>query len=206
MVDPEITELLQACRNNFGQAPRNFGLWTKWTYLHVPRPDWLQRNRLDTIDPLFREMPEIYRNGNVVWGATVQANALMFEPGPDSCPGAVVFDPNPDADTDPDELLELGPCLHHLRDETPDDPAAAAIGEVLDAEFERPFGWKVPPTLAPNGDVRLSTIFFVRKHIPGGVLRGRFFPLVVLPKPPYRPMMLPSRYWPKLLLHYWARE
>ena len=68
----------------------------------------------------------------------------------------------------------------------------------------RVFGLKVPSTISPDFRCRLSTTFFVRKHLPKGKLCSPVLPLIVNKRQPYLVMPLPSRYWPKRFVDWWS--
>ena len=62
-------------------------MWDRLTYWRVPKPLWLRLSPSDNLTTLFRRMKRLFREGVVVWGHLIQANALLYEDGSDNCPG-----------------------------------------------------------------------------------------------------------------------
>lgn len=197
--------LLETCRRNFGEAPREFSLWERTTYLKVPRPAWLGPFSRDDLKLLIRNARNLYRDGVIVWGHVVQANELMFEDGNDNCPGEVVYSLD-DSDRVPPMLLgEVASRIFQLKNTQPSDARLRHIADHLTNELTRVFGLSVPSSLSPFFRCRLSTTLFVRQHLPNRRLCAPYFPLIVNPVEPHVVLPLPERYWPESLRDFWVQ-
>src|SRR5690242_17380421 len=104
-------QLLAGCRQAFGSPPRRFSLLDRLTYLNTKRPIWC--NSSDQLSRFFEGRNALLRDGMVAWGHIVQANQLMFRPGPHNCPGEVVYSNSPTVDID---LADLSDIAHRLFD------------------------------------------------------------------------------------------
>lgn len=190
--------------NNFGATPRKFSLWDGLTYLRVARPEWLYQNPNDELETLFLTLSKLKRNGQVVWGHIVQANSQLFSPGRWDCPAEVVYSLH-DPDTGLEELSEIAGELYGMKGTEPDDPVLQVIADYLTNEMTRVYGLAVPASICQRYRCQITTTYVVRKHLPkpDRCLRRRFLPLVVHPTT-HVALPLPSRYWPKALIEWWA--
>jgi hypothetical protein len=192
---------LRQCIRSFGPTPRNFSLWDRLTYLHVSAPRWARGNPPDDLMILFQNMGSLFQDGVVTWGIVIQANQLMYEPGNDNCPGEVVYSLSDRAT--PEYLQSVAAKIGSLKGTEPEDPELRPIAEYLTDEMIRVFGLRVPTVLSDSAHCRISTTFFVRKHLPGRKLFSPLIPLVVSPDEPHLAMTLPARYWPNELIDWW---
>lgn len=199
-----MSTAIDECIARFGSAPRRQSLWDRLTYFRIPRPAWLRENPSDGLTALFENLPSLFTEGTVVWGHIIQANSLLFEPGVDDCPGEFVYSLE-DADrVDPEHLREVAHHLYSLKGTEPEDAELTPIAEYLTDESIRVFGLPVPRAISPNLRCRISTTFFVRKHLPLRRLCNPLLPIVVYPREPYVAMPLPARYWPQPLIVWWS--
>ncbi|MBX3443823.1 MAG: hypothetical protein KF774_15550 [Planctomyces sp.] len=199
-------KVLAKCAKNVGESPRRISLWDRLTYWRVARPPWLKSgNELETV---FQNLASLRRDGVVLWGHIVQANELMFSPGPYNCPGDVVYSLDAGQRADPIELGEVAHALFSLKHTKPADRDLAAIADDLTSECTPNFGKRIPSAISPVLSCRMSSIYFVRKHLPGPAhcLTRPVLPIIVLPTPPHVAMVLPSRYWPRMLVEWWQGE
>ena len=70
----------------------------------------------------YRKQNLLLREGLVVWAALVQANELLFRPGPMDHPAMVVYVPDESLDSCPEWLESLARDLYRLKNTTPEDP------------------------------------------------------------------------------------
>lgn len=196
---------IHECIENFGPAPRRQSRWDRLTYFRVPKPLWLRQRPSDGLNTLFENLPALFTAGTVVWGHIIQANSLLFQPGADDCPGELVYSLTDAQRVDPDYLGQVAHQLFSLKGTEPADPDLAPIAEYLTNEMIRVFGLAVPKTISANLPCRISTTFFVRKHLPLRRLCTPLLPIVVNPVEPYVAMPLPARYWPQSLIDWWSR-
>lgn len=196
--------LLSQCREAFGAAPRRFGLWNRYFYLRLPRPKWCHPQ--EGLWPLFRDLDSLLKYGEVVWGHVVQANRLMFQPGPWNCPGEMLYCPLTQRAVDPEALGEIAHKLFDLKGTIPRDRQLACISNYLTNERIRVFGLQVPPFLSGTLPCMVSTVFFKRQHLPLRRLCSSLMPLIISPQQPRLAMILPERYWPRELISFWTRQ
>ncbi len=176
---------------------RSLWFWQKG-YLKIPMPDWAGP---DALSLFWRKYPILLRKGRVVWGHTIQANQLLFEPGRHNCPGEVVYDLA--GVCGPRELSVVARKLYALKGTRPEQPELAGIANYLTDEMVRTFGLAVPEVLAPSPQLRISSVFFHRGHLPGRMLASSFYPLLVSEETEGVVMVLPGRWWPAELAKNW---
>ncbi len=200
-----MLDQLQACIENFGPAPRTFSMWDRLKYLPLPKPPWLRSHGDDRLQILFDYAEEVFRDGVVVWGYMVQANVLMFRPGRDNCGGLIVYSLDNPQTVAPAELQRVARALYSLKDTKPEDPDVARVAAMITGERARVYGYPVPSSLSPTTCCKISSTFFVRKHLPDRKLTAPLFPIVVNPEVPHVAIPLPAKYWPEALIEWWGQ-
>lgn len=198
-----MQKLLRETSSNFGDAPRDFSWWSRLFYLRVSKPNWLNSDPSDKLNIHFKHLKDTFENGVVVWGHIIQANGLLFQPGPDNCPGEVVYCLEGRKKILPGDLQEVAHSLGRLKGTAPRDRELAPIANYLTDERIRVFGLPVPRTISPLHECKISSTFFVRKHLPGRRLLGPVLPLVVNCEKPHVAIPLPGKYWPEKLVDLW---
>jgi len=196
---------IQECIDNYGPAPRRFSMWDRLTYQRVPKPKWLLAYPSDRLTIIFDHVNEVFRNGRVVWGHILQANALLFQDGDDDCPGELVYSLDDPRKVSYVHLAQVAYTLHTLKGTIPDDPDLARIAAYLTDERVRVYGLPVPRTISPTTRCQISTTFFVRKHLPERKLCSPLLPIVVNPQKPFVAMPLPEKFWPDELIEWWLQ-
>lgn len=174
-------------------------------YVDVPMPGWAQDDRLRG---MFTPIPDLLREGRVVWAHLVQANKALFECGPEGHPGDVIYDPagrlGPAALGEvAHRLFGLRAQIDELRTASPPQPEMLALAEHFENEMTRAVALPVPQQLSPAG-LLISSLYFERKHLPTGLLTLPFFPLLISDREPGAVMVLPSRWWPQAVLARWT--
>jgi hypothetical protein len=195
---------LSECARRLGPPPRRFSIWSRLGYLRVPQPQWVTREK-DDLQHFFESTSRLLSVGRLTWGCIVQANRRLFEPGKDDCPGEVVYGAKPRQDPPLESLIKIGRDLYELKGTVQSDPAFATIASYLTDEYTRVFGLRVPKVVSGTSICAVSTLFFVRKHLPDRVLARKWFPTLVLDEAPNAAMVLPSRYWSDNLVAAWTR-
>ena len=156
----------------------------------------------DELRRLFDNAPALLAEGRVVWGAVVQANKALFEPGPMAgAPGEVLYDPHgrvPDAD-----LHAMARTVLTLKGRNFDLPDLASISHYLNDEHIRVFGLDLPARLAPY-PMKVSSTWFDRQHLPGGVLAQPLIPILISDVHPGVALPLPAQFWPPNLREAWS--
>lgn len=162
-------------------------------YLQVAPSMWMYD------DPLYgqiKAMPTLYTTGKIVWASLVQANRNLFEPEWISCAGEVVFDPL--GKMQPVQLLEAAEQLFSLKGTTPNVLDQQNYAAHLTNEFTRVFNYPFPQSLATL-PLKMSSMWFEYRHLPGGLLAMKVFPIIVSEQNPNYIMPLPSYFWPNNL-------
>lgn len=191
--------LLQQVRQNLGPSPRRFR-WRDALYLRAFPPLWAWTDPF--IRQFYTRQRELRRSGAVVWGALVQANSLLFSPGGDDHPASVLYSTHAWYEVHPEELVELAGSLYDVKATDQDDPQLREFSRVLEDELDRAPGLQVPHSLTAGRDVYHTSVMVIRKHLPGRILRGPCFPLLVDPQR-HLVQIVPSRFWPDALVEEW---
>jgi hypothetical protein len=197
-----LTQWIEAARQSFGAPPRTFSPEVRKRLLPAP-PFWMRLSPGERLWTVFREREQLVTRGKVVWGALVQANELLFRPGPNDCPANAIFSPDNDYDGEPLELGRLGHELFALKGTRPDDPVLRKVAADITNEMQRSFNFRIPDAMTGGREVYFTTIMVHRRHLPGRVLTQGFFPMVVDPGQTEATMILPSDYWPPQMLAFW---
>lgn len=174
------------------------------TYLRIAKPIWLSRNPNDKLAVHFKHINQLLTDGVVVWAYLIQANSMLFEAGPWDLPGEVVYSLEDVQRATPQSLQRVARQLGSLKGTQPNTPDLSRIAEYLTDELIRVFGLPVPDSISPGIKCRISTTYFVRKHLPQKRLCNPLLPFLVHPTNPYIATSLPARYWPKDFLKAWA--
>ena len=168
-------------------------------YLQVDVPQWLLG------DELYKQvlaMPTLYQRGRIVWGCLVHTHDIMHYPGDEHCEGEILYDPT--GRTDPAQLQVLAYQLYRLRGTKSKSPDVMHYIEHLNTEYSRIYDFAYPPTLS-HLPMRVSSIWFYRRHLPNGMLALPYFPILLCDDEKYRGqvMVLPAWFWPKDLRDEW---
>lgn len=154
---------------------------------------------------VFRRQRLLLSEGQVYWGAMVQANILLFEVGREDHPALAVYGTDRTFDPCPERLHAIGQRLFSLKNTTPDNPQDRRFAAMITDEMERSLGWRVPKRHTAGREVFCSASMVFRTHLPGGILRAGWFPLLVHPDTPAI-MIVPRRFWPPELVRIWSEE
>jgi iron-sulfur cluster assembly protein len=193
--------ILSEIYDRLGDPPRRFDR-DEWPDLLIPEPAWAKNDDLAVV---FDDQRFLYKEGEVVWGAYVQANRAAFRPGPADHPGTLVYSRHPDVDDDPTLLMRFASRLHALKDRNSDDPDEQRYGDMLRDEFERAMRWRAPPTLTDGLPVYSTSVMACRKHLPGGLLARTLVP-ILRHRDTVATLIVPHWFWPRSLAVEWARE
>jgi hypothetical protein len=193
--------ILHAVHQRLGEPPRQFER-DEWPTLMIPEPSWIRR-RDDELAVIFDDQRFLYKHGEVVWGAYVQANQLLFRRGLANCPATFVYSRHPDIDDDPDRLVAIAQRLFQLKGERWKDDAEQRYGDMLADEWERAMRWRAPRTLTENLPVTSTSLFVCRRHLPERVLAMRYMPLLTHADTPAT-LVVPHWFWPKPFTDRWT--
>ena len=169
--------------------------------LRAAEPHWV---RGQLLSELVAKQALLLLKGEVVWGALIQANNALFNPGTDDLPGAVVFSADRYFDAHPQELHGIARTLFGYKGkEAPD--AIRRISAWLSNEHDTLFNLPVPPALTEHPALATTVLFF-RKHLPEQLLAGKWMPILVHPET-RAVMVVPRQFWPRELVARWkARD
>ena len=202
----DYDDILRSINKKLGPPPRTFTFIDKLTWFRRDKPEWDWQN--DDLRHNIENWEKVFREGRLTWGHIIQVNSLMFEKGTDNCPGEIVIWCEKDQRFDADaleltahKLFELKGYSVHL-----DDTEEKMFAEYLENQYLRVHGLKVPEHISEGYDLRVSTIFFQRRHIPAGVITNSLFPVLYLESNPMVPVMVPYKFWPKVLMEEWEEE
>ena len=180
-----------------GDPPRGiFSAFRRRTRLTPPR--WLKPE--DLIARIYQSQRQILRDGRARWAAIVQANALLFRPGLETCPSQIVY--SPDNSVPLPELMRIAGETFALKDTKPVDPAARRIADMLTDERERALDWPLPRNLTNGRNVVTTVAMIQRDQVPGGFLGMNYFPIVADPTTSMA-LLIPSEFWPEDFWDEW---
>ncbi len=200
-----MNQTIRKCISNFGDAPRRFSLLDRLTYLQVSKPAWLRSNPTDKLSIHFNNLSSVFTNGMITWGHVIQANVMMYEAGSIDCPGELVYSIEDAERVDTEHLQCVARELFRLKGTEPGDPKLLSIARYLTDERIRVFGLQVPTCISPLISYRISTTYFLRKHLPNGRLCSPLLPILVNPEEPHIVTPLPKRYWPQEFVEWWQK-
>jgi hypothetical protein len=192
-------EIIRNIRVRIGEPKRTFDA-REMSYLRITAPDWCKAD--DDLAPIYRHQDLLLTEGMVVWGALVQANSLLFSPGPHDSPGIVVYAAEPHLHDDLLRLSATAKKLFALKEGCGKTPAETKFGAKLADERSLFLAEAIPKSIGGDSPIVANTAMFPRKHMPGGVLNASYFPLLVHPKTTAT-LMVPARYWDNNLLDVW---
>lgn len=180
-----------------GRAP---GMLERW-FGGLRAPSWLPAD--DALRRIYDDQWRLRRDGRVVWGHIVQANALLFEPGSGCHPAAAIWSPDPWYDGNLPELAAIAGGMYETKGESTGDPALQRFADLLADEMERQMRLPLPAALTGGRKVFYTTIMVHREHLPEPVLKVPFFPLLACPTGTDATAILPSRWWSPQALQLW---
>ncbi|MEO1083703.1 MAG: hypothetical protein AAFY88_05630 [Acidobacteriota bacterium] len=152
-------------------------------------PKWVAGDDLEACyDPEHQE--RLAKSGVLVWAHVVAAHEKLSKRGLRDHPATVVYSPHFDGDVI--RAAEVSEALFTDK------------GQTLEAPHNREFNQRVPAEIAGEQVIFFTTLAVHRGQLPGRMLKGSFFPLLVQPQDTPATMVLSKRYWPPALQRYWA--
>jgi hypothetical protein len=133
-----MRQVLEAVREALGPRPRVMDNDTVVT-LTPTTPPWLPAT--DRLAGTYRELDRLLLEGDVVWGALVQANNLLFRPGPNDHPALALYAADRSFDDRPETLQAIARRPFRLKNTTPEDAAERRLADMVTNEMERGLGW-----------------------------------------------------------------
>lgn len=187
-------------RELLGKPPRSFGFFQRWHW-KLKAPAWCAQHA-EQLLVIYESQRLLREEGVVVWGVYVQANVALFKPGPDDCPAMGIYSRDTEWGDDLTPLVDVADALFTLKDGGGRTEEESRFSSLLADELPGGMRLKVPVSLTEGRKVLSTTVMFHRKHLPGGCLTNRYFPLLIHPDTKAT-LMVPSRYWPGKLLADW---
>lgn len=196
--DPRLEALITKLRESFGQRQQRMTERSLAALLRAA-PAWM--NNSDGLMEIFRQQRLLLAEGEIVWGALVQANTLLFQPGPSDHPAMLVYSLDRYFDARPAELRMIGSKVFALKGTEPDDPALNSLARLITDEVERSMGLRLPRVFSPQ-ELLSATFMVFREHVPNGVLSCGLFPILVHPST-QAVLIVPFEFWPTELTILW---
>lgn len=193
--------VLRFVNERLGPPPRRFRR-DEWPDLVISVPAWADQ---DEINVIFRDQRFLYKEGEIVWGAIVQANGLLYRHGVSNCPATVIYSRHPDIDDDPGLLREFAMRLGRLKTRETDDPDDDRYGAMLADEMQRAMRWRAPERHTDGLPVYSTTVMVCRRHIPDGILAGPYFPLL-RHRDTVATLIVPFWFWPRGFRDAWEAD
>ncbi|HJZ93516.1 MAG TPA: hypothetical protein VKE40_21750 [Gemmataceae bacterium] len=191
--------ILDRVCNRLGDPPRSFRR-DEWPDLVIPEPAWAAD---DDIRVIFRDQRFLYEEGEVVWGAFVQANVALSRPGAQNHAGTLIYCRHPDVDDDPGLLLGIARRLGRLKEFESDDRDEDRYGRMLANEMKRAMRWRAPETLCDGLPVYSTSVMVCRRHIPGRILVRTHVP-ILRHRDTVATLVVPQHFWPRPFREEWA--
>jgi Fe-S cluster assembly iron-binding protein IscA len=145
----------------------------------------------------------LLHRGVVVWGAVAQANALLFSHGKADAPANIILARDFTFDDRPEDLVNIAHAVFELKGTTPTDPDLVEMARTITNEGNAVADFAVPAKLTGGARVLMTTVLITRSCLPGGILAGRFFPLVIDPEDAETSSLLSRDFWPADLAAQW---
>lgn len=197
-----LKEVLVQVNEELGEPPRKLRR-SERRVLQLRKPLSLRLGRDRRFDEIFKYQKRLLVNGRAVWGALIQANVLLFEPGPDDCPAAILYSTDPQMD--PILLQEVASTLMQFKGKRVKNRELQHLGDHLKDEYVVDMKYPIPKDLTDGFPCYYTCIWVQRSHIAGGVLRGRLFPLLALPEETEATMVVHHEFWPDWFTqHMWS--
>lgn len=176
-------------RANLGPAPRAVEKQDK-----IAIPSWALSDNLQLIA---KNQHLLSARGSVGWGALVQANNQLFQPGPSNLPGNLLYSTDPQSFGDPGVLVRAASDLFNIKGKET-DPELQLFSDTLADEMERLFRIRMPAQLTGSIESWFTTVLFERSHLPNGIVGGRLMPILAHPDTEAI-IVVPHHYWPPSL-------
>lgn len=190
-------QCISECRNAFDKGSLGF---LRWLGLRL-RPSY---DAHDAIPEALRSHYQmLMKQGTVAWGCVSQVNMGMFAPGPIDLPGVTVYSADPHFDANPQDLLAIGRACFQFKGTEAIDEEFNTVARRLTDEFDMTARMLLPRRLTDAREVYIAATMFHRNRLPGGVLQGSLFPVVIAPEITEANMPLQLPYWSPTLRNSW---
>lgn len=182
-------EMLGYVRASMGAPPRRRVLSSE----RVRAPGWTKRH--PALADIPRRQQLLLREGEIVWGAVVQANTRMFRPGWFNHAGNMIYSLDEAVDATPHILLAAVDEIYAAKGGYGYDVELQAIADMLHDERGAAQDLHVPTELTRGVPCYITNVVFDRSHLPRGKLDVNLMPILVDPRMS-AVMIVPYWHWP----------
>jgi hypothetical protein len=196
-----MAPLLAGVCRKLGPTPRDFPLEKSLAHRQFPP---VSGTGVTSFTVFYRDHDLLFREGEVAWGALVQANRLLFNPGLGDHPAAAVFSADTRFDNDLKSLMSTASSLYRLKGRVFVNRELVELVHAITNEKILFFNRRLPVSFTKGPEIYCSSIMIHRKNLPLGVLAESCFPMLVLPGKTQTAIIVPCEYWPDALQHLWV--
>jgi hypothetical protein len=176
-------------RRSMGAAPRRHFWWRH----RVRTEGWVKHH--PPLEDIARRQGEILRQGDIVWGAVVQANYNMFKGGLINYPGNLMYSRDPAMDECPHLLQSAAQNMFSQKGGRGIGGDLQLIADMLQSERGAPIDLRVPLELTEGMQCFVTNVMFERRHLPRGRLDVGLLPILVDPRM-CAAIVVPRWHWP----------
>lgn len=192
-----MEQVLREITQSLGPSPRR-AHWFGRDRVRIP--PWAKNNR--RFHDIKRAQKLLWRDGDVVWAALVQANNNMFAQGPRNHPGNIIYSRDPLILSDPAVLSEAAADLFATKGQTVHRADVQYIADILQGELGAEEEILAPTFLTQGAQCVFTNIIFERRHLPEGILRGLLLPILIDARTD-AVMVVPYWHWPDAFRVAW---
>jgi len=159
-------------------------------------PFWMDNESHKSYLQVYENLPQLYRNGEIVYACIIQANRILFKRLPPFNSIAVlIFSLDDFYKTNPLDLYSIADSLYSYKFE---DNAPEGIKEVVRSikdEVTQMLNIALPPDIANNRQIYLTNVVVHRNHLPKKRIISRLLPIICDVENVDGVMIVPKRYW-----------
>ena len=191
----DFRQVIESTRQNVRWAQASYSE-SNWLADRIRKPFAFYVTMDRRFDQQFRDQRILLQRGIVVWGAIIQANAILFEPKGrhPNLPAALIYSEDRVYDANPEYLIDHAHSMYELKGEAC-SPEMQAFGDKLANEFVMDIKLPIPQGFTDGIQCYYATLLIARKHLPGNYLANGFFPVLIAPQETDVAMVLPAAYW-----------
>lgn len=164
-------------------------------YNRLTKPEWMQQSKDNRFEATYIDHGMLLRKGRIAIAKIVQANSLLYKPGEDNCPAAMVFSEDPYFEENPDKLGEIAYRLYGIKGSRCDDEELQRFSDILADEIVTLFNVEIPQKITYSRKVYFTSLMVHREHLPNRYIDFGCFPALIYPEKTEASIILPSRYW-----------
>ena len=158
----------------------------------------------DPLAQIYKDLPQLYQSGEVVYAYLVQANNNLFKSFPPfNSPADIIFSLDGFYKSEPLELQKIAYELFSYKDEGGAPPEIKQITDSITDEMERSFNIPLPLDFTKNRQIYFTTIVVHRNHLPKKRIVSSVFPIVCDVERSGSTVILPKNYWTKDFISFY---